>query len=375
MEPSPLAQRTGLEPGTVLRNTYTVVKMLGRGRFADAYLVRHRYMGMQVMKLLVDGESDADRAEGLGEAFLLSKITHPGIVRVYDANRLDSTFGHHPYITMEHVSGGTIAELLASAPGGLSLSAGLEIARQVAAALGHAHDLPGGLIHRDVKPSNILVESFEANAPVIRVADFGLATRINRFTKVASSGGTLLYMSPESIHGYETAASDVFSAGLLLYELLTGTLPYPKRALADATGVAELKKTLQVLHAGDLAPPSAFNPVVPPDVDAMTLRALHHDEHFRFPTGTAFARALAACQHALLARESLKIPTTSEAALREIFRRVNFVDGAQAAIRDLDVLTASDQSIGRAYTPHLHQLQIQWNRFKRESADDNLPSS
>ena len=170
-----LEERSQLAPGTELRNTYTVARLLGRGRFADAYLVRHRYMGMQVMKLLVDGESDADRAEGLSEAFLLSKITHPGIVRVFDANRLEPASGSYPYITMEHVSGGTMAELLADHPEGLALDGALEFGRQIAAALGHAHDLPGGLIHRDVKPANILLEPLNPGDYAIRIADFGLA--------------------------------------------------------------------------------------------------------------------------------------------------------------------------------------------------------
>ncbi len=364
--------RSHLAQGTNLRDTYTVAKLLGRGRFADAYLVRHRYMGMQVMKLLVDGESDADRAEGLGEAFLLSKITHPGIVRVFDANRLEPAHGGHPYITMEHVSGGTLAELLADHPDGLVLVAALEFGRQIAAALGHAHDLPGGLIHRDVKPANILLESLKPSGFAIRVADFGLAIRVNRFTKVAASGGTLVYMSPESISGYETAASDVFSAGLVLYEMLTGTLPYPKRALADAKGTGEIKRILQALHQSDLAPPSSFDADIPPDVDAVTLRALHPDDVFRFPTGTALAHSIAACQHAVRARDSAKLGASEEAELREIFHLCNRADTAEEAIRRLDVLTARSPNIGRAYTPQLHQMRIQWHRYKREVSDDQL---
>ena len=92
-ESTKYSSRTRLATGTVVRDTYTIVEFLGSGRFADVYLVRHRYMGMQVMKLLVDGMSDADRTEGLSEAFLLSKISHPGIVRVFDANHIDTALG------------------------------------------------------------------------------------------------------------------------------------------------------------------------------------------------------------------------------------------------------------------------------------------
>ena len=370
--PSLPADRSHLAQGTYLRDTYTVSRLLGRGRFADAYLVRHRYMGMQVMKLLVDGESEADRAEGLGEAFLLSKITHPGIVRVFDANRLEPAHGGHPYITMEHVSGGTLAEFLTDHPDGLILDAALEFGRQIAAALGHAHDLPGGLIHRDIKPANILLEPLKPSGHAIRVADFGLAIRVNRLTKVAASGGTLVYMSPESISGYETAASDVFSAGLVLYEMLTGTLPYPKRALADAKGTGEIKQILQALHHSDLAPPSSFDADIPPDVDAVTLRALHPDDVFRFPTGTALAHSITACQHAARAGSLAKRDASEKSELRDIFRKCICADTAEEAIRRLDLLTARSPEMGRAYTPQLHQMRIQWHRYRREVSNGRL---
>lgn len=369
-DPAKPAERSNLPSGTELRQTYSLVELLGRGRFADAYLVRHRFMGMQVMKLLVDGESDEDRAEGLGEAFLLSKISHPGIVRVFDANRLEAEHGGHPYITMEHVAGGNLEELLAEHEEGLILDKALEFGRQIAAALGHAHDLPGGLVHRDVKPANILFERLDGGDLAVRIADFGLATRVNRFTKIAASGGTLLYMSPESIVGYETSASDVFSVGLVLYELLTGRLPYPRRAFAGAKNVGDHKRILQELHKSDLAPPSSFDPEITPDVDAVTLRALHPDEAFRFATGTALAHALNACQHALRTRESSTFSDAEHKELRELFRQAHRPDTAEQAIRRLDLLTARSLEVGRAYTPQLHQLRIQWHRYQREKIDD-----
>jgi hypothetical protein len=152
--------------------------------------------------------------------------------------------------------------------------------------------------------------------------------------------------------------------------MLTGTLPYPKRALADAKNTRAIKKILQALHESDLAPPSSFDPDIPPDVDAVTLRALHPDDVFRFPTGTALAHSLAACQHAARARNSAIRDAAEESELRDIFRQSTCADTTEESIRRLDLLTARSPEMGRAYTPQLHQMRIQWHRYRREVSDD-----
>lgn len=361
-----LPDRPRFAPGTVVRDTYTVVELLGSGRFADAYLVRHRYMGMQAMKLLVDGLSDADRAKGLEEAFLLSKISHPGIVRVFDANRVDTALGGHPYITMEYVSGGTLEEFLRAAPDGLTLEVALEFGRQIAAALGHAHDLDSGVIHRDVKPGNILLDPLEGGDFAIRIGDFGLSCRVERFTQVAEAGGTLLYMSPESIRGYEIAASDVFSTGLVFYEMLTGTLPYPRRVLSEASTPFQLKRSLQALHDEGLPPPSYFNSKIPVDVDSVVMRALHVNDVFRFTSGTSLAHAIAACQHVQRCGFAARGDPEIDAELETIFKSVSDPESIEHGIERLELLLDRRSDLARGYYPHLKQLRIQWHRYQRE---------
>ena len=358
--------RPFLAPGTVVRDTYTVVELLGSGRFADAYLVRHRYMGMQVMKLLVDGLSDADRAQGLEEAFLLSKISHPGIVRVFDANRIGAALGAHPYITMEYVSGGTLEAFLRDAPDGLVLDVALDFGRQIAAALGHAHDLEGGVIHRDVKPANILLEPLKGGDFAIRIGDFGLACHVERFTQVAEAGGTLLYMSPESIRGYETAASDVFSAGLVLYEMLTGTLPYPRRVLSETSSSFELRRSLQALHDVGLPPPSDFNSKIPPDVDSVVMRALHVNDVFRFKSATTLAHAIAACQHVQRSGFAAGRDPDLDADIAAIFKNVSDPTLIERGIERLASLLEQRSDLARGFLPHLKQQRTQWHRYQRE---------
>ena len=368
LEASQSQDRNRLAPGTVVRDTYTVVKLLGSGKFADAYLVRHRYMGMQVMKLLVDQLSDADRAESLGEAFLLSKISHPGIVRVFDANQVEEAVGGHPYITMEYVDGGTLAALLQDASDGLVLDTALDFGRQIAAALGHAHDLERSVIHRDIKPANILLEILEQGDCAIRIGDYGLACRVDRFTQVAEAGGTLLYMSPESVRGYETAASDVFSAGLVLYEMLTGTLPYPQRIVLDASSPAEVKRALQAHHEKGIPPPSNFDARIPADVDSVVIRALHPDDSFRFGSGTALAHAIAACQHVQRTDLSGKVDLGVASKIVMAFQACSHPGTIEDGISRLELLLDRRPDITRAYAPHLNQLRIQWHRYNREKA-------
>ncbi len=358
--------RPRLAPGTVVRNTYTIVELLGSGRFADAYLVRHMYMGMQVMKLLVDGLSDAERAEGLEEAFLLSKISHPGIVRVFDANRIDTVLGEHPYITMEYVAGGTLEEYLQEAPDGLTLEVALEFGRQIAMALGHAHDIEDGVIHRDVKPGNILLDPLEGDDFAICVSDFGLACRVERFTQVAEAGGTLIYMSPESIRGFEIAASDVFSAGLVLYEMLTGTLPYPRHVISGAKSTYELKRSLQSLQDEGLPPPSYFDKSIPADVDSVVMRALHVNDVFRFKSGSVFAHAIEACQHVQRSGVVSTEKSEDHAEIETIFQRVRDPESIEDGIERLDILLDRRSNLAHGYLPHLKQLRIQWHRYQRE---------
>jgi len=360
------AVRPSLAPGTQVRDTYTVVEHLGSGRFADAYLVRHRYMGMQVMKLLVDGLSDADRVESLSEAFLLSKISHPGIVRVFDANRIDEQLGGHPYITMEYVAGGTLESMLKNSPEGLILDVALELGRQIAEALGHAHDLEYPVIHRDIKPANLLLEEIDNGELAVRIGDFGLACRVERFTKVAEAGGTIVYMSPESIRGYEVAASDVFSAGLVLYEMLTGTLPYPRRTISESRTVPELKLALQSLHENGLMAPSHFDPQIPADVDSVVMRSLHVDDQFRFQSATSLAHAIAACQHRLRSYPQHVQTADENVKLKHIFSATCQPETTEQAIGELDSLISGRQELAFAYGLHFKHLRIEWNRYLRE---------
>jgi len=286
--------RIELNRGTRIRDTYTVDRYIGSGRFADVYLVRHRYLGMQAMKLLVDAYDEEAGHEAFREAFVLSRITHPGIVRVFDANRTGLRECDNPYITMEYIETGTLADMIETSTFGLRPIAALDLGLQIARALSHAHALADPIVHRDVKPSNILIETAEFGLTA-RVADFGLAKAVDRLTNCVASAGTLLYTAPESLRGFETPASDVFSLGLILHELLTGVLPFRKSELRECESDADVCAVLADLHAQLITPLSVNDPSLGPDVDYLMAMMLDVSLDVRFADAGVAARAIEAC--------------------------------------------------------------------------------
>lgn len=286
--------RISLNAGVRIRETYTVDRYLGSGRFADVYLVRHRYLGMQALKLLVDAYDEEAGHEAFREAFILSRITHPGIVRVFDANRVGLPDCDNPYITMEYVESGTLAELIDASAFGVRPIVALDLGLQVANALAHAHLLEEAIVHRDIKPSNILIESSDSKLTV-RVADFGLAKAVDRFTDCVATAGTLLYTAPESLRGFETPSSDIFSLGLVLHELLTGVLPFRKSKLRSCTTDAEVRTMLAEMHADMVVTPSVSDISLGPDIDYLMCKMLDISLDHRFGDAAAAAAVIEAC--------------------------------------------------------------------------------
>ena len=357
-----------LRQGTCLRDTYTVDALLGSGAFADTYLVRHRFMGMQAMKVLIAGTADESLELGLGEAFLLSRISHEGIVRVFDANQIELDGKCFPYLTMEYVPHGTLADVLRKCEGGIQTPAAVDVALQVARALGHAHQQEPSIVHRDVKPANILVRMVDDGHISVQLADFGLACRVNRFTEVAEATGTVMYMSPESLRGYEVPASDVYAAGLVFYQLLTGTMPYPACTLREAGSVKGLQSALQGAQSQPVRPPSYFDGDIPSDVDAVALRALEHDERRRFNSGAEFVEALLACQEARdvppIAQGDLQAATALASARAAMSLAGQSSTMPQAVAKLTGALQRWPQ-LEVAFGPHLKWMRLQEQRAEQ----------
>ena len=274
-----------LREGQKIRDTYVVDRFLGEGAFAEVYRVEHRFLGRQAMKVFKSAGMSLDEIEEmLGEALLLSRIRHPNIVCVFDANLIearDETFG---YFTMEYVPGGTLDRYWQSyRERFMPVEEAVEILKQVCAgiAVAHAEDPP--IIHRDIKPQNILI-GYDGSGMRVRVSDFGLAKRVNPLTMLASAQGTLSFKPPESFENMDSRAADVWALGTTLYLLLTDTLPHPSLAERDIHDGTRFLRPLR--------PPSIYNIQVNPALDAIISRCLEPDPENRYPDAPALLQDL-----------------------------------------------------------------------------------
>ena len=251
-----------LQPGQVFAGRYEIVRPLGAGGMGAVYLARDRELGEDVAvkmlhaELLGSDETATDRLRA--EARLARKISHRNVVRTHDFGVCDGTC----YVTMEFVEGMTVRRLLETR-GRLGVASVLALGTQLAEALEVAHRQ--GVVHRDIKPQNLLLDA----DGVLKVMDFGVARLVEHTTVLTQAGmvvGTPAYMSPEQLLAEDLdGRSDLYSAGVVLYECLTGRLPF--EAASPISLIAKL------LH-DEAEPPAALNPDVPPALSALVLRLL-----------------------------------------------------------------------------------------------------
>lgn len=218
-----------LEDGQNLRDTYEVERYLGEGAFAEVYRVKHRFLGRQAMKLFkVPGLTLEELEQMLGEAVLLSKLNHPSIIRTFNADVLDingETFG---FFTMEYVAGGSLDQFWRSfGQRFIPAQTAVEILKQVCQGLVVAHSQDPPIVHRDIKPQNILI-GYDKEGLRAKISDFGLAKQVNPLTLMASARGTRCFKSPEAFDDFnsDSCSGDVWAIGTTLYLLLTDKLPF-----------------------------------------------------------------------------------------------------------------------------------------------------
>jgi eukaryotic-like serine/threonine-protein kinase len=268
----------------ILSGRYEIGERLGSGGMSSVHQATDLILERTVaVKILAEHLSDDERfvARFRREALAVAKLIHPNIVQVYDTGIDD---GRH-YIVMEYVQGRSGAQIL-QRHGPLDGDATAEIGAQACAGLDYAHRR--GIIHRDVKPGNLMV----VGGPVgggemtMKLTDFGIARAVEqtRITQVGSVVGTAAYLSPEQVRGEEaTPATDVYALGVVLYQFLTGRLPYEGSTLAELAVRQQNEKPL---------PPSTYNDEVPETLGAAVLRALEGDPNRRYASASEFAGGL-----------------------------------------------------------------------------------
>lgn len=302
----------------ILSGRYEIGERLGSGGMSSVHQATDLILERTVaVKILAEHLSDDERfvARFRREALAVAKLIHPNIVQVYDTGIDD---GRH-YIVMEYVQGRSGAQIL-QRHGPLDAETTAEIGAQACAGLDYAHRR--GIIHRDVKPGNLMI----VGGPVgggemtMKLTDFGIARAVEqtRITQVGSVVGTAAYLSPEQVRGEEaTPATDVYALGVVLYQFLTGRLPYEGSTLAELAVRQQNEKPL---------PPSTYNDEVPDTLGAAVLRALEGDPNRRYASASEFAGGLALGMQG----EDVTLPLEAGTAA------TNVLGGGETATRRLD---------------------------------------
>jgi len=268
-----------LKDGQLIRDTYEVERFLGQGAFAEVYRVKHRFLGRQAMKVFKrTGMTLPEIEQMLGEAILLSHLRHPNIVSVFDANIFDTPRGACGYFTMEHIPGGSLDKFWRSFGSSfIPTETTVDLVKQICRGLGQAHQEKPPIIHRDIKPQNILV-GYEADGLRARVSDFGLAKKVNPLTLLATAAGTLAFKPPEAFSQRkgDSPAADVWAIGATLYLLLTDRLPVE---MPDGTNWNS-----KHLFDKPITPPTEINPAISKSLEKVVMHALDKSPEKRFPT-------------------------------------------------------------------------------------------
>ncbi|MEV4471073.1 serine/threonine-protein kinase [Nonomuraea sp. NPDC049419] len=274
-----------LNSGDRVTDTLVIDRLLGEGAFAEVHRVRHAYLGLQAMKLFKKVASLEETHQMLGEARLLSTLGHANIVRLFDANTVQTPEGLRGFFTMEYVPGGSLESLMAAYPHGVPTGIAVEVMEQIAGGLSVAHEQDPPIVHRDVTLANVLV-GYDGSVMRVRVSDFGLAKRADPFTHMASARGTLVFMAPEVVtNGGYSCASDVWSVGTIAYLLLTGHFPYDD-------GAGPFASYSFTRFNRPLLPPSRYNDEVDPRLDEIVMATLERDPRNRPPNAGVLAAAL-----------------------------------------------------------------------------------
>jgi serine/threonine-protein kinase len=278
---------------------YRILSPLGSGGFGSVFLAEDIWIRKKVA-IKVPHKQNLDFTEMLKEPRLLASMNHPNIVTVLTAEKQDNVF----FIVMEYVPGQTLEQIILR-EGALDVSRALDFTCQICNAVDHAHRV--GVLHRDLRPGNMLV----SETGMLKVTDFGTS----RFLEIAAHGTTVIgsppYMAPEQFYGKAVFASDVYSVGVTMYQMLTGELPYGTPAPAD----------IERLLRGELVtPPRVKNSKIPKAINDIVLKALAADVSQRYQRATDLLTDLLA--GTTVSRRPVAISTQRDANVAEIQSRL-----------------------------------------------------
>lgn len=320
--------------GQVLEDRYQVDELIARGGMANVYKATDLRLGRTVALKILAGTlaNDPNFVERfIHEARATASLMHPNVVAVHDQG---IALGF-PFLVMEYVPGKTIREVMAQS-GPFTSAHALEIMKSVLAGLTAAHD--AGFVHRDIKPENVLI----TNEGLIKVTDFGLARVMSDQPASTSTGavllGTMAYLSPEQVQQQTIdARSDVYSSGILLYEMVTGKVPF--------TGTNPLDVAFKHVNE-DVPAPSIIQPDVPPAVDHLVLAATARNINDRLASARAFQDGVIRALNAVPQAEALTtaLPLQATQVLPTITPQMQAPAGMQAVN---ETASSEGEKVGR----------------------------
>ena len=330
---------TELAVDRVLDQRYRILEPIGAGGSSQVYLAQDTALGREVAVKILDPHAAADntlRKLFVKEARALAQLSHPNIVGVFDVGEVDGL----PFIVMEHIAGSSLKQRI-ERNGALPLADAVRLTDGIASGLAFAHSR--GIVHADMKPSNILLD--QNDKP--KICDFGIARTPEEDSESPQLFATALYVAPERVEGRPASvASDVYGLGLVLYEMLVGKPPF-------TSGNAAVLLRDHVVRPP--VPPSHLRPSLPKDVDAIVLKALAKDPALRYQKATELGNALTELMRAQAAPARLSMdgyaPNVMTEPLRGFVPRVE-----QSPV--VAMLTAHGQPIRRTFYGTLAALPL-----------------
>ena len=286
-----MKKRGTLARGYVIDGTYEVLFYIGEGAFGEVYRVQHKYLGVQVFKLFKEDFEKVVNIEEISlEARMLSKVTHPNVVRVFECNSFQLDVKTRHFITMGFVSGETFTQLLARRIN-LPRAEAVNIIIDVLEGLSYVHSMTPPIIHRDINPDNILL-SYEGATPRGLLSDFGLAQPLDADQHLLGAAGRYPYMAPECFWGTYILSSDVFSAGVTLYRAITGIYPWQYEIEWEDTDPEDI--VTEISRARKQTPRTASFHLEDDDesLDEILFKAIERDLEKRYRNAGEFLTAL-----------------------------------------------------------------------------------